>query len=68
MINCNSRNTIWIVDPFTQVKSAEYIAKFNIKLISNLGSFYSFSCTQMSKVQNVYETLINTKIPFSKLS
>ena len=24
MINYNSRITIWIVDPFTQVKSAEY--------------------------------------------
>ena len=63
MINCNSRITIWIVDPFTQVKSAEYMAKFNIKSISNRSTFCSFSCTQ-----NVYETLLNTKIPFLKLS
>ena len=49
MINYNSRITIWIVDPFTQVKSAEYMAEFNIKLISNWGTFCSFCCTQMSK-------------------
>ena len=47
MINCNSRITIWIVDPFTQVKSAEYMAKFNIKSISNRSTFCSFSCTRM---------------------
>ena len=49
MINYNSRITIWIVDPFTQVKSTEYMAKFKIKLISNRGTFCSFCCTQMSK-------------------
>ena len=27
----NSRNTDWIVDSFTQVKSAEHMTKFNIK-------------------------------------
>ena len=31
MINCNSPITIWIVDPFTQVKSAEYMAKIQHK-------------------------------------
>ena len=49
MINYNSRITIWIVDPFTQVKSAEYMAELNIKLISNWGTICSFCCTQMSK-------------------
>ena len=28
MINCNSPITIWIVDLFTQVNSAEYMANF----------------------------------------
>ena len=36
-------NIIWIVDPFTQVKSAEHIAKFNTKSILNWGAFYNFS-------------------------
>ena len=34
---------IWIVDPFTQVKSAKHMAKFNTKSISNQGTFYNFS-------------------------
>ena len=36
------RNTIWTVDPFTQVKSAEHMAKFNTKSISNKGAFCIF--------------------------
>ena len=34
-LNCNSRNTNWFVDLFTQVKSAEIMAKFNLKSVSN---------------------------------
>ena len=49
MINCNSGITIWIVDPFTQVKWAEYMAKFNVKSILNRSTFCSFCCMQMSK-------------------
>ena len=43
------RNTSWIMHTFTQVKSAEHTAKFNIKSISNQGTFFSFSFTRMSK-------------------
>ena len=34
ILKSNSENTFWIVDPFTQVKSAEHMAKFNTKSIS----------------------------------
>ena len=37
------------MDPFTQVKSAEYVAKFNINSILNRGTFCGFSVTPMSK-------------------
>ena len=43
-----SRNTYWIVDPFTQVKSAKYMVKSKTKSISNLGTFYNFSKTKRS--------------------
>ena len=33
MLILNSRNTLWIVDPFMQVKLAEHMAKFNTKSI-----------------------------------
>ena len=32
----------WIVDPFTQVKSAKYMVKSKTKSISNLGTFSNF--------------------------
>ena len=44
------KNTIWIVDPFTQVKSAEHIAKFNTKSISNRGTFCNFSLAAKRKI------------------
>ena len=37
-----SRNTYWIVDLFTQVKSAKYVVKSKTKSISNLGAFSNF--------------------------
>ena len=37
-----SRNTYWIVDPFTQVKSAKYMVKSKTKSTSNLGTFSNF--------------------------
>ena len=40
--------TYWIVDPFTQIKSAKYMVKSKTKSISNLGTFYSFSKTKRS--------------------
>ena len=46
----NSENTIWIVDPFTQVKSAEHMAKFNTKSISNQGTFCNFSLAPKRKI------------------
>ena len=46
----NSQNTIWIVDPFTQVKSAEHMAKFNTKSISNRGTFCNFSLSPKRKI------------------
>ena len=35
-------NTYWIVDPFTQVKSAKYMVKSKTNSISNLGTFSNF--------------------------
>ena len=46
----NSQNNIWIVDPFTQVKSAEHMAKFNTKSISNRGTFCNFSLASKRKI------------------
>ena len=40
--------TYWIVDPFTQVKSAKYMVKSKTKSISNLGAFFNFSKTESS--------------------
>ena len=40
--------TYWIVDPFTQVKSAKYMVKSKTKSISNLGAFSNFSKTERS--------------------
>ena len=37
------------MDPFTQVKSAEHMAKYNIKSISNQGTFCNFSLTPKRK-------------------
>ena len=39
------RNTHCIVDPFTKIKSAGHMAKFDIKSISNRGTFCGFSFT-----------------------
>ena len=46
----NSQNNIWILDPFTQVKSAEHMAKFNTKSISNRGTFCTFSLAPKRKI------------------
>ena len=46
----SSENTISIVDPFTQVKSAEHMAKFNTKSISNRGTFCNFSLAPKRKI------------------
>ena len=43
-------NTIWIVDPFTQVTSAKHMAKFNTKSISNQGTFCNFSLAPKRKI------------------
>ena len=43
-----SRNTYWIVDPFTQVKSAKYMIKSKTKSTSNLGELSNFSKTERS--------------------
>ena len=50
ILKSNSENTIWIVDPFTQVKSAEHMAKFNTKSISNRGTFCNFSLAPKRKI------------------
>ena len=42
------RNTYWIGDPFTQVKSAKYMVKSKTKSISSLGAFSNFSETERS--------------------
>ena len=43
-VKSNSRNTDWIVDRFPQVKSAEYMAKINTKIIClRSGAFHNFS-------------------------
>ena len=44
------KSTIWIVDPFTQVRSAEHMAKFNTKSISNRGTFCNFSLVAKRKI------------------
>ena len=60
-------NTIWIVDPFMQVKSAEHMAKFNTKSISNRGTFCNFSLAPKRKI---YKTSMKHlkihKFPFQK--
>ena len=38
------------MDPFTQVKSAEHMAKFNTKSISNRGTFCNFSLAPKRKI------------------
>ena len=46
--NSLMHNTNWIVDPFTQVKSAKYMVKPKTKSISNLGAFSNCSKTERS--------------------
>ena len=43
-------NTIRIVDPFMQMKSAEHIAKFDTKSISNRSTFCNFSLAPKRKI------------------
>ena len=43
-------NTISIVDPLKQVKSAEHMEKFNTKSISNRGLFCNFSLAPKRKM------------------
>ena len=43
-------NTISIVDPLKQVKSAEHMEKFNTKSISNRGLFCNFSLAPKRKI------------------
>ena len=56
-------NTNWILDPFTQVKSAERMAKKNQ---FQMHIFWFFLSRQCQNVGNVHETFINTKIPFKR--
>ena len=42
------RNTYWIGDPSTQVKSAKHMVKSKTKSISSLGTFSNFSKTELS--------------------
>ena len=50
ILESNSENTIWIVDPFTQVTSAKHTAKFNTKSISNQGTFCNISLAPKRKI------------------
>ena len=62
------KNTIWIVDPFTQVKSAEHIAKFNTKSISNRGTFSNFSLAAKRKIYTTsMKHLKIRKLPFKNV-
>ena len=64
----NSENTIWIVDPFTQVKSAEHMAKFNTKSISNQGTFCNFSLAPKKKIYKTSMKHLKTrKFPFKNV-
>ena len=69
IFNSNSRNTNWIVDPFTQKKISQAHGKFNPKSISNLGAFCIFLLTPMSKcvkhLWNIYKYIIFLKTLFS---
>ena len=61
ILQSNSENTIWIVDPFTQVTSAKHMAKFNTKSISNQGTFCNFSLAPKRKIHKTSdETFKNT--------
>ena len=44
------------MDPFTQVKSARHVAKFNTKSISNWGTFCNFSLEDFSSKRKIYKT------------
>ena len=58
-VKSNSRNTDWIVNPFPQVKSAEHMAKINIKIICiRSGAFPNFSWKLYQKY--VKRLFINT--------
>ena len=64
----NLENTIWIVHPLTQVKSAEQMAKFNTKSISNRGTFSNFS---LAPKKTIYKTSMKHlkihKFPFKNV-
>ena len=55
MLPRTSRNTYWIVDPFTQVKSAKHTVKFKTKFISNQGTFSNFSKNSASALPQFTE-------------
>ena len=61
------KNTIWIVDPFTQVKSAEHIAKFNTKSISNRGTFCKFSLAAKRKIYKTSMKHLKLGIPIDRV-
>ena len=42
------------MDPFTQVKSAVHMAKFNTKSVSNWGTFCNFSLAPKRKIYKTY--------------
>ena len=63
-----SLNTHCIVDPFTKIKSAGHMAKFNIKSISNRDTFCGFSFTSKCRKHtwNRYKhknSLLKTYLP-----
>ena len=68
ILKSNSENTIQIVDPFTQVKSAKHMANFNTKSISNQGTFCNFS---LAPKRNIYKTSMKHlkihKFPFKNV-
>ena len=56
------------MDPFTQVKSAEHMAEFNTKSISNRGTFCNFS---LAPKRTIYKTSMKhlkiRKFPFKNV-
>ena len=56
------------MDPFTQVKSAEHMAKFNTKSISNRGTFCNFSLAPKRKIYKTsMKHLKMHKFPFKNV-
>ena len=64
----NSENTIWIVDPLTQVTSAKHMAKFKTKSNSNQGTFCNFSLALKRKInKTAIKHLKIHKFPFKNV-